>query len=284
MKEKMKNIVKKTAVPVIALLLGLLIALLSNNNASATSFEEIEVVEDTPIVEEIEEVEEVVEEVVEEQVQQPVQKPQTYSAPVVQTAPVVETPVVEEKEEVVVVTTIETSKKLPTIVGRTVESSDFGTITVKRGTEDITSTCTISINDTKVNYLVSGKGDVVINATCTGTSASLTAEINVYVPAKEEAPKASSNTDTSIAETAPKTEVVTDKNGEQTRDTRTAVEMTKVTIVSSVDGSQTTYVKDVIENTYATQTNRVIYDFELPSNYKVEGNTLTVNGKTFTAK
>lgn len=282
--KKMKKITKKVAVPVIALLLGLMIALLSNNNASATSFENVEVVEDTPIVEEVEEVEEAVEEVVEEQVQQPVQRPQiTYSAPVVETTPVVETPVVEEKEEVVV-TTIETSKKLPTIVGRTVESSDFGTITVKRGTEDITSTCTISINDTKVNYLVSGKGDVVINATCTGTSASLTAEINVYVPAKEEAPKASSNTDTSIAKTAPKTEVVTDKNGEQTRDTRAAVEMTKVTIVSSVDGSQTTYVKDVVENTYATQTNRVIYDFELPSNYKVEGNTLTVNGKTFTAK
>lgn len=183
-------------------------------------------------------------------------------------------------EETSVKLVVLTTKKLPTIVGNAViDANTFG-VNVSYENSDITSSCNITVSN--VDRTV-GEHTVKISANCgTYGFAERDAIVNIYVPSVDEAPKASSNTDTSISTPAPKTEVVVDKNGEQTRNTRAVVEMTKVTIVYA-NGSQTTFTKSVVENVYATQTTRVVYESELPSNYIVNGTTLTVNGNTFIA-
>ena len=174
---------------------------------------------------------------------------------------------------------LETSVKNPTVVGLDVNASIFGAYVLYEG-NDITSSCTI----TSENPTIAGSGEytVVLKADCGSYGkASRYANINVYVPTEGENPKASSNTDTSISTTTPKTEVVVDKNENQTRNTRAAVEMTKV-IINYADGSQKTFIKDSVENIYANQTTRVLYESEVPGNYQISGNTLTINGKSFT--
>ena len=174
---------------------------------------------------------------------------------------------------------LETSIKNPTIVGLDVNVSVFGAYVLYEG-NDITSSCTITSEVPAITG--SGEYTVVLKADCGSYGkAKRNASINVYVPAEGEQPKASSNTDTSISSTTPKTEVVVDKNENQTRYTRAAVEMTKV-IINYADGSQKTFVKNSVENIYANQTTRVLYESEVPANYQISGNTLTVNGKSFT--
>lgn len=189
-------------------------------------------------------------------------------------APSTTTQVEETKTEDIPVLTVMTTVKNPTIVvgEKEVNASLFG-VKASLGDKDITSTCSISLDKTKVNMSVSGSYDVTISVNCgQNGNASRMATVTIYVPKKDEAPKAESKTDTSSASTTPVVET--------TRDTK---EMTKVTI-QYADGTRVTFVKNEVENVYATQVNRVIFEEEIPSNYIIDGNTLTINGKVFTAR
>lgn len=169
---------------------------------------------------------------------------------------------------------VETLVKNPTIVvgEKELNTSLYG-VSVKKNGNDITSTCDITLDNSKVNMTVSGEYSVTIKANCgENGSASRVASVTIYVPKVNEAPKAADKNDTSIAVEAPKVET-----------TRDAVEMTKVTVLMN-DGSTVTFVKDEVENIYAAQKERVLSESSLPSNYVISGNTLTVNGKTFTAR
>lgn len=168
------------------------------------------------------------------------------------------------------------------ISGEAINLSDFGPSVILEGT-DVTNTCSISIDTSKVGS-ETGKYDVVLTASCEGgRTAKRYAIVNIYKPTLAETPKAENKQDTSSAIPAPETPIVTDKNGNETRETRAAQEMTKVTIVFN-DGSVKTFVKTEVENIYATQIERKMVEAEMPSNYKIEGNTLTIKGNTFVAE
>lgn len=162
----------------------------------------------------------------------------------------------------------------------------FGKVNVIRNGKDITNTCAISYDSSKVEKTTSGVYTVGIYADCgSNGNAARSATIVIYIPKVDERPVAENKQDTTPAAVAPETEVKTDVNGNETRETRPAAgqEMTKIILVKA-DGTQVTFVKTEVENVYATQITKVMQENALASNVKINGNTLTIAGRTFVAE
>lgn len=264
---------KLVIIALIAIIAAVVFAMVFTSSANADEKAPIDEVEDTTTTEEV-----VEESKADASDSKKVTRNSNISVTTKNEGSIVSASATNEDEGVKIV--LETSVKNPTVVGEAgINASIFGAYVLYEG-ENITSSCTI--NPELPTITGSGEYTVVLKADCGSYGkASRYANVNVYVPAEGEQPKASSNTDTSISTTTPKTEVVEDKNGNQTRDTRATVEMTKV-IINYADGSQKTFVKNSVENIYANQTTRVLFESEVPANYQISGNTLTVNGKSFT--
>jgi hypothetical protein len=268
--DKLKKVIMGGIILMLIALSGV-VGRLSANSQTVDEIQQIQEIKET--VEEP--TEEVVEEVVEDK--KPTKKASTRNNISVTSVNTVKGNNNEATEEVVVrevKLTVETTTKNPTVVvgEKEVNASLFGIKVMYDGT-NIASTCSITLNKSGVNMTKNGTYDVTISADCGEKGrASRIASVTIYVPKADEAPKAASKNDTSIATETP-----------EVKTTRDAIEMTKVTVIMN-DGSEVTFVKDEVENIYAVQKERVLSESSLPSNYVISGNTLTVNGKTFTAR
>jgi len=266
---------KKIIMGVIILMLIALSGVVGRLSANSQTTDEITQIQ--PVEEEVVEETAVEEEAVVEEVVKAPKKATTRNNINVTSVNTVKGNNNEATEEVVVrevKLTVETTTKNPTVVvgEKEVNASLFGVKVMYDG-NNIASTCSITLDKSGVNTSKNGTYDVTISANCGEKgNASRVASVTIYVPKTDEAPKAASKTDTSTATETP-----------EVKTTRDAVEMTKVTVLMN-DGSQVTFVKNEVENIYASQKERVLSEDSLPSNYVINGNTLTVNGKTFTAR
>ena len=163
---------------------------------------------------------------------------------------------------------LEVRKNNPVVNSTSVSAETFGAYVTRNG-KDVSNQCTISVDSSALNGAANGIHDVTIAANCGNLgSASRVAGVNLYIPRADEKQVAQNSSDT--------THVATNGNS-NAKTTADAQELVEIILI--MNGVERHFIKDSIENVYAAQVKKV-YTY-IPGNMTVEGNVVTLAGRTF---